>query len=62
MVEIQWDVILACVVVVVAGIGLIHGDLTAQDFIYVVGLVFSFLAGKKIGFKYALKKLRGENR
>lgn len=59
MAEVQWDVVLACVIVVAAAAGLIKGSLTAKDFITIIGMVLSFLAGKKVGYNLAMRKIRG---
>ncbi|GEM_PF-5837685 len=57
--ELTGEIILACVIIIVAGVGLVNGNLSAQDFITILGMIFSFLAGFKLGFYRALKQIGG---
>jgi len=59
MMEISQEIILACIIVIISGIALIHGNISPQDFITILGMVFSFLAGYKIGAYKAFKKYMG---
>ena len=47
--EIEGTYILASIIVVCAAVNVALGKMTAHDFIYVVGLVLSFLGGTKYG-------------
>ena len=47
--EIKWEYVLGVVIVVSAAICLALGRMTPHDFIYIIGLVLSFLGGAKYG-------------
>lgn len=49
--DVDWSVLIACVVVVCSLVGLVFGRLDAKDFITCVGLALSFLAGKQVGVR-----------
>ena len=48
-VEVRWEYVFASIIVVCAAVNVALGKMTAHDFIYVVGLVLSFLGGAKYG-------------
>ena len=54
----SWFVI-ACVIVVIAGVALVVGKLDAKDFIAVINLVIGFLTGRKVGIEMG-KRVRGK--
>ena len=54
----NWFVI-ACVIVVIAGVALVVGKLDAKDFIAVINLVIGFLTGRKVGIEVG-KRLGGK--
>jgi len=54
----NWFVI-ACVIVVIAGVALVVGKLDAKDFIAVINLVIGFLTGRKVGIEMG-KRVRGK--
>jgi len=59
-----WEFIFSIVIVISATIGLALGRLTARDYVYVISLAISFLAGMGYGYVRglagALKRRRGQ--
>ena len=55
MFEVDWSILMGAVIMVCAAAGLIAGKLDAKDFIYIVGLVLSFLSGQAIE-RYRLRR------
>jgi hypothetical protein len=53
--EVSWIYLIGIAIVICATIGLVAGKLDAKDFIYIVGLVLSFLSGGVIGYKMRKK-------
>jgi multisubunit Na+/H+ antiporter MnhF subunit len=53
--EINWIYLIGIAIVICATIGLVAGKLDAKDFIYIIGLVLSFLSGSMIE-KYKMKR------
>jgi type IV secretory pathway VirB2 component (pilin) len=53
--EISWIYLIGIAIVICATIGLVAGKLDAKDFIYIIGLVLSFLSGSMIE-KYKMKR------
>jgi len=47
--EFKWEFVLAIIVVLCATAGLVSTNLTQENFVYVLGLVFSFLGGVGYG-------------
>jgi hypothetical protein len=54
--ELSWSYLIGIVIVVCAAVGLGMGRLDPKDFITCVGLVLSFLSGKTVGEREALRR------
>ena len=57
--EVNWSMLIGIVIVVCAAVSLVAGKLDAKDFIYIIGLVLSFLSGQAIEkFKVKMEKYK----
>lgn len=45
-IEIKWEYIFAIAVIIVVGVGIALDKLTAENFIAILGLIFTFLTGR----------------
>jgi len=55
----SWHII-ACIIIIIAGVALIIGEIDAKDFIAIINLVIGFITGRKVGI--VMGKMSGRKR